>query len=401
MGTNGPSSLGYEFTSLEEISQALLWGIRATIGGLRVAREPDELDDRNHRRMARREAREKRQRQKVRNQHASQSEKKKKGRVTGVTAKDFSGAPPQAMAQPGQGGNKNGKNRGKTQSFVRQQQPTFTQSSNVRTANNSPSSTTTSKNNGSSSCEFCPGGHERNRCPVYGMVKKMAEAKGRRFTPDLLRKVVGACNHVSATPSSSTPALPISAFPEQQYRLSALLSSGDVLDPLIDTGADFSIINKDLVKRLNLKITHVDDDTLIQLADKSKVKRIGYVTIVLSFIKHGIKQQEKVRMKKRFEIMDCNQSMILGVDVIPTLFPNDEIKHYIIQPANITTKPQKVTYRICNTRPSLSSVRQLPTGEKYERRISFHDTSAAAAANAPPSSSDDDDDDEIINVDSD
>jgi hypothetical protein len=229
------------------------------------------------------------------------------------------------------------------------------------------------------------------------MVKKMAEAKGKRFTPDLLRKVVGACNHVSTTPSSSTPALPISAFPEQQYRLSALLSSGDILDPLTDTGADFSIIDKDLVKRLKLQITRVNDGTLIQLADKSKVKRIGYVTMVLSFIKHGVKQQEKVRMKKRFEIMDCNQSMILGVDVIPTLFPNDEIKHYIIQPAKIATQPQKVTYRICNPRPSLSSVRQLPTGENGKRKISLHDTSAA---NASPSSSENDDDD-IIEVDSD
>ena len=85
--------------------------------------------------------------------------------------------------------------------------------------------------------------------------------------------------------------------------------------------------------RLNLKITPVTDGTLIQLADKSKVKRIGFVTIIITFIKHGLKQHEQVKMKKRFEVMNCMQPMILGVDIIPTLLPNDEIKHYIISPA--------------------------------------------------------------------
>lgn len=81
----------------------------------------------------------------------------------------------------------------------------------------------------------------------------------------------------------------------------------------------------------------------IELANGTRVKRLGFVITPIEFIFHGLKGGKRVKMKKQFELMDITQSMIVGVDIIPTLFPRDEILKYISSPAQITDLPANVS----------------------------------------------------------
>ena len=110
-----------------------------------------------------------------------------------------------------------------------------------------------------------------------------------------------------------------------------------------DTGADFEIISKELAEKLNLEIIPPLSSELqfIKLADKSYIKRLGYVIITGELIlpESDINQGRPIKFTKKFEVMECEHSFLLGTGFLPVIFQSDEILKYLTPHSSITSPP--------------------------------------------------------------
>ena len=98
---------------------------------------------------------------------------------------------------------------------------------------------------------------------------------------------------------------------------------------LFDTGADFSVINCDIVSDLNLSVKPPTGYRFIVLADKSTVERIGSVDIVFDVLFPCSDIPFVSRMKKEFEVLATSHDFIFGNDMLPRLFRGDQIMDYV------------------------------------------------------------------------
>jgi hypothetical protein len=108
---------------------------------------------------------------------------------------------------------------------------------------------------------------------------------------------------------------------------------------LLDTGAEFSAISSALASKHKLHIFKPGDGETkyISLADRSKhVARVGYVVIPLKVHFDGGKHREPVVCRKKLEVLNMSYDFILGVDILPQLFPTDDIMDFLVRPAPIT-----------------------------------------------------------------
>jgi hypothetical protein len=109
---------------------------------------------------------------------------------------------------------------------------------------------------------------------------------------------------------------------------------------LLDTGAEFSAISSTLATKHKLHIFKPGEDETkyITLADRSKhVARVGYVVLHFTVHFEGGKKREPFTCRKKLEVLNMSYDFILGVDMLPQLFPNDDIMDFLVRPAPITS----------------------------------------------------------------
>ena len=110
---------------------------------------------------------------------------------------------------------------------------------------------------------------------------------------------------------------------QQQYKL------------LNDTGASFSAVSKRLAEQHHLHIYPplLSEPQYIKLAEKdSQVDRLGYVYLDVTVGFVGGQPREPFRCRQKFEVMNMAYPFILGVDLLPFVFPRDEIMNYLMLP---------------------------------------------------------------------
>jgi hypothetical protein len=111
---------------------------------------------------------------------------------------------------------------------------------------------------------------------------------------------------------------------------------------LNDTGAQFSGISQQLVRkhRLAVRAPLANEPLHLTMADRSKtVKRVGTVEIPITIHFNGGKPRQPYSCMKVFEVMNMDYPFIIGVDLLPSLFPQDDIMDYLLLPSRITSPP--------------------------------------------------------------
>ena len=89
---------------------------------------------------------------------------------------------------------------------------------------------------------------------------------------------------------------------------------------LIDTGAQFSAISLDLVRRHNLQVDRVpagEPQSLALAARNKSVRRMGTTTLPITVHFAGDLRRQPYECTKSFEVIDMLYDFILGVDIIP------------------------------------------------------------------------------------
>jgi hypothetical protein len=113
---------------------------------------------------------------------------------------------------------------------------------------------------------------------------------------------------------------------------------------LIDTGADCSCINKQIVDKYNLQVNPPASGSPSSLVgfDGVHTPRVGTVTLRVTV--HCLLESEPTtEFTKSFEVINGNHDFILGRDVLPTLFPNDTTYSYVAPAAPHMDKPHNIT----------------------------------------------------------
>ena len=112
---------------------------------------------------------------------------------------------------------------------------------------------------------------------------------------------------------------------------------------LNDTGAQFSAISHDLVRQHGLVVQDIKagEPRCLSLAERSKtVPRVGTTTIPIAVHFDGSTHRDPYTCTKQFEVIAMHYDFLLGVDILPHLFPDDEIMKYTIPASCISSPPQ-------------------------------------------------------------
>jgi hypothetical protein len=176
-----------------------------------------------------------------------------------------------------------------------------------------------SSSDGEDGCYVCGGNHLSRNC--FKRFKKGKRTNNVGFSSTDRAIHVRACElrrHLSV----SSPLIP------------------DAHAVLVDTGAEFSAISHTLVHKHRLHVfpPRKGETKYITLADKSKhVARIGSVVIPVKIHFNGGKPRQPFECRMRCEVLNMSYDFILGVDIIPLLFPDDDILDFLIRPAPTTS----------------------------------------------------------------
>jgi hypothetical protein len=105
-----------------------------------------------------------------------------------------------------------------------------------------------------------------------------------------------------------------------------------------DTGAQLSLIREKLARQLHLPIFPPKREKYIMMADKSLVRRKGYVNVPITVLFQGTTRKPVVCVQQ-FEVFDIESDFLFGTDILPTLFPNDTFTQFMQPHASITSTP--------------------------------------------------------------
>jgi hypothetical protein len=315
--------------------------------------------------------------------------------VNAVNATDFDRSRPQALAQAGQGGGRGAyNNRVKTYANNQQQQPAVNQSTNNSNASNQSPNVNDNNPRNNTPCAYCGiPGHSTNACFKKKQSEFETENKKLQTQLETLQKVVqdqSQVKNVRIVQSSNSEQdnnysqvnslmnrrltageqrkvvdyshlLPSSVTVVQTYNVKTAAKTNFhsiekimlcqieglevLLSPLNDTGADISIISLDVVKKYKLKIHLPDDENVgIRVADTRILMRIGYVTIKIHILFPTDPEKPTIETIKRFEVMETAIPFIFGTDLLPIIFPRDEILNYVPKSRSTSLVPLNVKY---------------------------------------------------------
>lgn len=112
---------------------------------------------------------------------------------------------------------------------------------------------------------------------------------------------------------------------------------------LLDSGAPHTVINRATISRLGLDHLIVTpsplEDTHTGLADpKHRVARVGTITLPFT-IYFPYTNRPSIHMTKKFDIMNLTYDFLLGVDMLPHLFPSDEMMKFLMPPSSLASTP--------------------------------------------------------------
>jgi hypothetical protein len=111
---------------------------------------------------------------------------------------------------------------------------------------------------------------------------------------------------------------------------------------LNDTGAQISAISLSLTKKNHISIHPVksgDPAYLLLAAKKNVIPRIGTVNIEITVHFQGGAPKPSYTCRKTFEVLDMDYDFILGIDLLPHIFPHDDIMNYLILPSPLSSPP--------------------------------------------------------------
>ena len=325
--------------------------------------------------------------------------------INAVNATDFDRTRPQALAQAGQGGGRGAyNNRIKTYANNQQQRPAVDPNININTPNAPNQALIQNNNNGltnnafggrnNTPCTFCGvPGHSLNACFKKRQSEFETENKKLQTQIETLQKVVQDQNQIKnirivrstnldAEDNSPTHVnslmnrrltsdqrkvidyshlLPNNVNVIQTYNVATAGKNKShsiekimlcqiegletLLSPLNDTGADISIISLDVANKYKLTIHLPDDENMgIRVADRRILMRIGYVTIKIHILFPCDEHRQTIEAIKKFEVMETAIPFIFGTDLLPTIFPRDEILKYVPKARSISLVPFDIKY---------------------------------------------------------
>lgn len=133
---------------------------------------------------------------------------------------------------------------------------------------------------------------------------------------------------------------------------------------LVDTGAQFSVISRRVVDKYGIPVISpsIAEPPVLGGVDSSmSIPRRGSVSLRVTV--HFVQQppQPAVSFTKQFEVMDAHEDIIVGMDCLPTLFPDNLLLRYGAQMANITNTPTQVVWHQQN--PPQAKVAHIHTAD--------------------------------------
>ena len=155
---------------------------------------------------------------------------------------------------------------------------------------------------------------------------------------------------LSFTPPAPLVAELVSAPPSDAASISTQVGHRHVFftDVLLDTGAQLSCIKASLLPRLGLALTPpVGIRELSGFAKGTKTPRIGTVSTTVT-LHLPLSTPGTVTFTKTFEVVDINHDFIVGIDILKTIFPNDQTYNYTAAPSTITDAPSDVSWGTVN-----------------------------------------------------
>jgi hypothetical protein len=166
-------------------------------------------------------------------------------------------------------------------------------------------------------------GHLKKQCPVYIQEKQQKQSNNNKPQVNYLQfeRTLGL-NLVST----------------RKIVAVKLFKNNDLFIPLLDSGAELSLVNVNLVNKLHLHVFKPKGVKHIKLGDQRLVSRIGFVMLPITILFPGTKRRP-ISLKQQFEVFDIEPEFIFGTDLLPELFPDDEFTSYMIPHASITSKP--------------------------------------------------------------
>jgi hypothetical protein len=144
---------------------------------------------------------------------------------------------------------------------------------------------------------------------------------------------------------------------------------------LIDSGAGLSCVHPRVAAQANLPVIAVTDNKYvkIQLADPTvQLSRIGYVEpeIKILFCQTD-EHRPPISLQHRFEVLNIHYDFIIGRELIPFLFPNDEQNKYFMPPSVLARTPRMINIDIDllpNTSPNTTPP---PTTSDSRKKMNF------------------------------
>lgn len=134
---------------------------------------------------------------------------------------------------------------------------------------------------------------------------------------------------------------------KMRYAVASKAMPGHVCNRVyLDTGAGFSCINRELVERFKLHVHKPTGHQVLDGADASmRMKRMGYVKIdvTIHYILGGV--SASLQCDKIFEIANLKEDFLLGTEMVPHMFPDNDIVHGTVDMDSITSPPTNVRLR--------------------------------------------------------
>jgi hypothetical protein len=184
-------------------------------------------------------------------------------------------------------------------------------------------------------CFYCnKKGHIKINCSKFK--KKQAEKAANNSKEKDTKNKDAKFNYINAF---GFKAIKFNAIKGRKIIAVKLKNNNALFIPLPDSGAELSLINRNLAQRLKLHIFEpTGPQNYIKLGDQRVVKRIGFVQLPIT-VMFPETLRKPIVLKQQFEVFNIENDFVFGTDILPTLFPDDEFTSYMVPHSSITEKP--------------------------------------------------------------